>query len=392
MPRDVSISKKKARIVVTIPAYNEAGTVGEVIKKAKNYADEVIVYDDGSVDNTYEVAKTAGATVIRNPSNKGYGAAIKALFHIAREKNADIMITVDSDSQHNPDQIPRFIEPILRDGFDIVIGSRFLNQDDKEKVPAYRRLGIKTITRLTQSGSYNNITDAQSGFRAYNKCALFKLDPFEEGFASVTELLLRAKEKNLMVKEVPVTIIYNVEKPSTMNPLLQGAEVSYSIIHFISLRHPLAFYGLPGVILLLVATVLMYNTLELFDATRYLSTNMMLISVGTAVIGIVLLATAAIIYTIAALLKRSRGALYSITQFISLRHPLAFYGLPGVILLLVATVLMYNTLELFDATRYLSTNMMLISVGTAVIGIVLLATATIVYTLIALLRGVINET
>jgi hypothetical protein len=138
--------------------------------------------------------------------------------------------------------------------------------------------------------------------------------------------------------------------------------------------------------------VLMYNTLELFDTTRYLSTNMILISVGTAVIGIVLLATAAIIYTIAALLKRSRGALYSITQFISLRHPLAFYGLPGVILLLVATVLMYNTLELFDTTRYLSTNMILISVGTAVIGIVLLATATIVYTLIALLRGVINET
>ena len=303
MPRDISIGKKKARILVTIPAYNEARTIGAIVQKAKNYADEVVVYDDGSVDNTYEVAKKAGATVIRNPTNKGYGAAIKALFYIARERNADVMITLDSDSQHNPDQIPRFLEPILRDGFDIVIGSRFLNQDDKEKVPAYRRLGINTITRLIQFGSYGNITDAQSGFRAYNKCALFKLEPFEEGFASITELLLRAKEKNLVIKEVPVTIVYNVENPSTMNPILQGAEVSYSIIHFISLRHPLAFYGLPGVILLLVATVLTYNTLELFDATRYLSTNMILISVGTAVIGIVLLATAAIVYTIAALLR-----------------------------------------------------------------------------------------
>jgi glycosyltransferase involved in cell wall biosynthesis len=351
MPGDVSISKKKAKIVVTIPAYNEAKTIGAIIQKAKNYADEVIVYDDGSVDNTSEVAKAAGATVIRNSSNKGYGAAIKTLFYTVREKNADIMITIDSDSQHNPDQIPRFLEPILRDGFDIVIGSRFLNQDDKEKVPAYRRLGIKTITKLTRFGSYNNITDAQSGFRAYNKCALFKLDPFEEGFASSTELLLRAKEKNLMIKEVPVTIIYNVENPSTMNPILQGAQVSYSIAQFISLRHPMAFYGLPGVILLLVAAVLMYNTLELFDATKYLSTNMILISVGTAVIGILLLATAAIIYTIAALLKRSRGALYSIAQFISLRHPMAFYGLPGVILLLVAAVLMYNTLELLLYTH-----------------------------------------
>src|SRR5919108_4557357 len=125
MPGDVLIGKKKAKMVVTIPAYNEARAIGEIIQRAKNYANEVIVYDDGSTDNTYEVAKAAGATVIRNPSNKGYGVAIKTLFHTAREKNADIVITLDSDSQHNPDQIPRFIEPILRDGFDIIIGSRF---------------------------------------------------------------------------------------------------------------------------------------------------------------------------------------------------------------------------------------------------------------------------
>ena len=294
-----------------MPAYNEARTIGAIIQKAKNYAAEVIVYDDGSVDNTEEVAKTAGATVIRSPSNKGYGVAIKALFQAAREKNADIVVTLDSDGQHNPDQIPRLIESILHDGFDIVIGSRFLNGEDSEKVPSYRSFGIKTITRFAQSASYNNITDAQSGFRAFSKNALYKINLFEEGFAVSTEILLRAKQKNLLIKEVPATINYNVENPSTGNPISHGIEVLYSIIHFISLRHPLAFYGLPGIVSLLVAVVFMYNALELFDDTRYISTNMILISVGTSVIGIVLLATASIIYTIAALLKETRGVFFT---------------------------------------------------------------------------------
>jgi glycosyltransferase involved in cell wall biosynthesis len=387
-------SNYNSQILVCMPAYNEDRTIGAIIQKAKNYAAEVIVYDDGSVDNTEEVAKAACATVIRNPSNKGYGVAIKALFQAAREKNADVVVTLDSDGQHNPDQIPRLIEPILHDGFDIVIGSRFLNYEDSEMVPSYRSFGIKTITKLAQSASYNNITDAQSGFRAFSKNALYKIDLFEEGFALITELLLKAKQKNLLIKEVPVTIYYNVENPSTCNPISHGIEVLYSIVQFISLRHPLAFYGLPGIVSLLVAVVFMYNALELFDATRYISTNMILISVGTAVIGMVLLATGAIIYTIAALLKETRGVFYTIIQFISLRHPLAFYGLPGIVSLLVAVVFMYSALELFSTTRYVSTNitnMILISVGTAIIGIVLLATGAIIYTITALLKGRIKD-
>ncbi|MBD0359686.1 MAG: hypothetical protein ICV56_03120, partial [Nitrososphaeraceae archaeon] len=168
----------------------------------------------------------------------------------------------------------------------------------------------------------------------------------------------------------------------------------FTVIRFISLRHPLVFYGLPGIVSLLVAVVFMYNALQLFDATRYISTNMILISVGAAVIGIVLLATAAIIYTIAALLKENRGVFYTVIQFISLRHPLAFYGLPGIVSLLVGVVFMYNALELFSSTRYVSTNitnMILISVGPAVIGIVLLATGSITYTIAALLKGRIKD-
>ena len=85
--------------------------------------------------------------IVRDPVNRGYGVAIGALLRIARAKNADIVVTLDSDGQHNPDQIPAVVEPIVRDGFDLVIGSRFLGNSDREKVPKYRSLGIKVYNQ-----------------------------------------------------------------------------------------------------------------------------------------------------------------------------------------------------------------------------------------------------
>lgn len=291
------------KILVCIPAYNEAKNIGEIINQTKKYASEIIVYDDGSVDNTHEVAKAAGATVIGSNKNKGYGTAIKMLFEAARQKNADVMVTIDSDGQHKPDDIPSVVEPLMNEGCDIVIGSRFLDGKHSENVPRYRSFGIKTITKLTQVASYHDITDAQSGFRAYGRNALSKINLFEDGMSVSTEILLRAKEKNLTVKEVPVAIRYNISKPSTHNAISHGAGVLYSVMQFISLRHPLAFYGLPGIALLIIAAFYMSNAMELFSSTRYISTNMILVSVGTAVVGVVLLATAVILYTIIALLR-----------------------------------------------------------------------------------------
>jgi glycosyltransferase involved in cell wall biosynthesis len=301
---DMNFTSK--RIIVCIPAYNEEKTIGDIVRRAKKYATEVVVYDDGSTDNTKQFAEIAGAsTVIRNPQNKGYGVAIRALFQAAREKNADVLVTIDSDGQHNPDQIPNLIEPILSDGFDLVIGSRFLNRHDSKKIPVYRSIGIKTITRVTQYASYSNITDAQSGLRAYGRQALSRINLFEEGMAVSAEILLRAKEKNLLVKEIPVIISYDdkTNKTSTHNPVSHGIGVLYSIVQFISLRHPLAFYGLPGLGLLIVSAFVLNNALELFSRTGFVSTNMILVSVGAAVVGVVLLATGAILYTLIALFK-----------------------------------------------------------------------------------------
>jgi glycosyltransferase involved in cell wall biosynthesis len=296
-------SKGDVRILVCIPAFNEAKTIADIIMKSKKYANAVIVYDDGSTDDTHEAANSAGATVIRNTENKGYGVAIRSLFQAAKEQNADIMVTLDSDGQHNPDQIPQLIEPLLKQRFDMVIGSRFLDSNDKEKVPRYRSFGIKTITKLAQAASYNGITDSQSGFRSYNKNALSKINLFEDGMAVSIEILLRAKEKKLLTTEVPITINYDVKNTSTHNPISHGIRVLYSVLQFISLRHPLAFYGLPGIVLLGVAAFFLKDALHLFSTTGYVSTNMILISVGIAVVGVILLATAAIVYTLVALLK-----------------------------------------------------------------------------------------
>lgn len=295
-------SIRDARIIICVPAFNEAKAISDIVQKSKKYANEVIVYDDGSKDDTYEVAMSAGATVIRNQENKGYGVAIRSLFQAAKEQDADIMVTLDADGQHNPDQIPDLIEH-LKQGFDIVIGSRFLRTDDKEKVPRYRSFGIKTITKLTQTGASTKITDSQSGFRAYNKNALSKINLFEDGMAVSTEILLRANEKKLSITEVPITINYDIENPSTHNPITHGIGVLYAVFQYFSLRHPMAFYGLPGIALLGVAAFFLKNAMHLFSETGYVSTNMILIAVGIAVVGVVLLATGAILYTLIAFFK-----------------------------------------------------------------------------------------
>jgi glycosyltransferase involved in cell wall biosynthesis len=291
------------KIVICIPAYNEAQSIKNVVVKAKKYAADVIVYDDGSEDNTSEIAKSSGATVLHNSVNSGYGEALKALFQTAKTINADIMVTLDSDGQHDPDQVPDLLKPLIKGQCDIVIGSRFINPVDKLKVPRYRSFGVKAITKVTSAASYPNITDAQSGFRAYSKKALTEIDIYEEGMEVSTEILLRAKEKNLRIVEVPIRINYESDKTSTHNPVVHGTKVLLHVVQFISFRHPLLFYGCPGIVLLLIAAFFTSNALELFSETRYVSTNMILIAMGVALIGVVLLATGAIVYTLVVLFR-----------------------------------------------------------------------------------------
>lgn len=291
------------KVLVCIPAFNEAKQIAQIVKNARNHCSEVLVCDDGSVDRTAEIAEIAGATVIRHNSNRGYGAAIKTLFAESRKKNADIIVTLDSDGQHDVTEIPKLIGPLVRNEVDIVIGSRFLNKKSQDHIPKYRNFGIRTITKLTQAVSYDTLTDSQSGFRAYSKNALDKIDIYENGMSVSTEILLKAKEKDLTIKEVPIIVRYDVEDASTQNPLKHGISVIHSVILFVSLKHPLTFYGIMGLVFLGIGIVFMASALDLFSETRYVSTPNIIIAAGFFIIGIVLLATSVILYTMTALLR-----------------------------------------------------------------------------------------
>jgi len=217
-------------IVAGIPAYNEEKTIAEVVLKAGCHVGEVLVCDDGSKDMTQIIARKNGAHVVEHQKNMGYGATMQTLFIKARELGADVLVVFDGDGQHDPDEIPELVKPVLEGRADIVIGSRFIN-GARMNVPLYRRMGILLITLLTKIFSGYPISDAQSGFRAFNHKALEKLKITEDGWGSSVEVFFRAHDVGLRIVEVPVNCDYkDYPKASKHEPLRQGISIVASII------------------------------------------------------------------------------------------------------------------------------------------------------------------
>ena len=295
---------RRPLVVACIPAFNEERTIAKVVIEAQKYVDRVIVCDDGSDDMTGEIAERLGAEVIRHERNMGYGAALASLFRRVREISPDVMVVLDADYQHDPNDIPRLVKPILEDGVDIVIGSRFLSEGSGE-VPEYRRVGIRAITKLANRVSYEGITDAQSGFRAYSRRAVQLIMPTELGMGASTEILLKARENDLKVREIPVKINYDVEKPSTHNPLYHGVDVVLSTIKHMSIRHPLIFYGVPGLLAILVAIAFWVWTLQIFAVTRQVVTNIALVAIGATIVGLMLLTTAVLLWVLVSMIREA---------------------------------------------------------------------------------------
>ena len=293
--------EKKPLIIACISAYNKERTIARVIIEAQKYVDKVIVCNDGSTDLTGEIAEKLGAEVIRHKKNIGYGGALSSLFKRAREINPDAMVILDADLQHNPNDIPRILLPILNGEADIVIGSRFLEKDIT--MPKYRKAGIKIITKLTKFVSYKGISDAQSGFRAYNRKAIYSIMPTEHGMGASTEILLKAKACGLKVVELPIKVSYCVEKSSTHNPILHGLDVVLSTVKHLSIRRPLLFYGAPGVAALLVALFFWVWTLQIFASTRQIVTNIALIALGATIVGLMLLTTGVILWVLISVVR-----------------------------------------------------------------------------------------
>lgn len=283
------VKTDKPLVVIGIPAYNEERSIARVVLAAREYADVVVVCDDGSSDMTGKIAEGLGAVVVKHQKNLGYGAAIQSLFGEARRLDADVLVTLDGDGQHHVDDISGLLKPILGGEADVVTGSRFADGLDNggNHLPWYRRWGIKAITKLTASASRCKLTDAQNGLRAYGRDALEKLELFENGMGVSVEVLVRAKEQGLRLAEVPTECKYSgVEKPSSHNPIKHGASVVSSLAKLILEDRPLVFLGAPGMVLLAIGMVFGVWMLQIYAAERHIVTNIALASVAFILIGL----------------------------------------------------------------------------------------------------------
>ena len=292
------------KITVGIPAYNEEKNIASIIVKLKKIADVVIVCNDGSTDSTSEIAQNLGAVVINHTKNLGYGAGINSIFHKAKEIGSEILITFDADGQHRIEDIDKVIKPISDGQSDIVIGTRFLDDSEKE-IPNYRKVGIKVITKITNTSIKKQLTDSQSGFRAYSKKVLGQLSPSESGMGVSTEILIKASSKNFRISEVPIKILYE-GKTSTHNPITHGSSVIISTIKYTSIERPLTFYGIPSVVFLFIGIIFSYMAIQYYVEIGRLSTNLTIVGVSSVLIGLVLLITATLLFSLVSIVREGK--------------------------------------------------------------------------------------
>ena len=281
---------KNQKIIVGLPAYNEEKYIGSIILQAKKYADEVIVVDDGSTDRTSAVAELAGARVIRHENNQGVGDATRAILFQAKELNTDILVTLDADYQHNPDEIPSLIEAV-RSGYDVVIGSR---ETQRHMIPRYRRVGQRVLGSLTNFASRQNITDTESGFRAYSRRAIEELELKESGFAICSEIITVAAARELSIKEVPVSAIYT-EDGSSLHPVTHGVGVLRRLMEMISEERPMVFFGMFGSIVLIAGVVMGILVAKAMYVDQVLQTGTALVCVLLITVGLLTLFTGVIL-------------------------------------------------------------------------------------------------
>lgn len=193
------------KLVVIIPAYNEEKNIRQVISGVKKYTNNIIVIDDGSADRTSQIAKLAGAKVYRHLINRGLGGALGTGIRAALLEEADIIVTLDADGQHDPDEIPKLIKPIIDEETDFVVGSRFL---ERQPMPIFRRFGNYFYNLITWLLFGTLTSDSQSGMRVFNRNVAEKIEIFTSGMEVSSEIIKEIKVHKLKIKEVPIRAIY----------------------------------------------------------------------------------------------------------------------------------------------------------------------------------------
>lgn len=264
------------RIIITIPAYNEEDTIGNVISEIKQVMDKtkydykIMVVNDGSVDNTANVAKTSGALLYSHPYNYGLAETFRTEIEKALENNAEIVVHIDADGQYRPEEIPKLIEPIENKEADLVLGSRFMGTIEKMQV--IKKLGNIAFSKVVSQISGIKITDGQTGFRAFTREVAEKITIIST-HTYTQEQIIKAVRNKFKVKEVPVYFAKRESGKSRLmsNPVEFAVRAGVNLLRVYRDYEPLKFFGLVGFALILTALSTFFYSIfilgELMDIT-----------------------------------------------------------------------------------------------------------------------------
>lgn len=291
----------KGKLAILIPAYNEERTVGSVVLLASKHGN-VVVVDDGSADRTAEVARAAGARVLKHGKNMGYGAATRTALAAAQKMGADAFVFMDADGQHDPAEIPAVAAPVLGGKADFCQGSRFLGRF--VSAPAGRREGVALINKLNSAQNGKEEIDSQCGFRALSRKALEMAVVAQDGYAGGAEIASSAQHAGLKVCEVPVHVRYFGERN---NPFQQGAGLVDYVAGEIIRKNPLALFAGMGAVLLAVSALLGAFVLDTFYTRHELATGSAFLTVFFGIAGMIMVLIGINLYTLEKVLQKRDG-------------------------------------------------------------------------------------
>lgn len=286
-------------LAIFIPAYNEEKTIGSVVLLARKYG-KVWVVDDGSSDQTARLAHLAGAQVIRHRKNLGYGTAMKSAFAQARKGDAEVVVTLDADFQHDPQEIPLVAEPVASGKADVCIGSRFLGKFVEP--PSYRKTGVRLLNRLAGMQAEDRSVDFQCGFRAFSRSAVGKIRFRQNRYAAASEIVVSAMRQGLKIAEVPVSVRYYGGNGGAA--IAQGAGIFTYIVGAIAKRKPLLFFAGTGFAMLLASGLLGLFVVDTFYSRAVLPIGSAFLTVFFGIVGLVLILIGINLYTLEAVLER----------------------------------------------------------------------------------------
>jgi glycosyltransferase involved in cell wall biosynthesis len=217
-----------ADVWIVIPAFNEASVIDEVITDVRSVFDNVVCVDDGSADGTGEIARRAGAHLVRHPINLGQGAAIQTGVEYARRQpGARAFATFDADGQHRVKDLAAMVDRLAAGDVDVVIGTRFARPDAGTRPPLFKRIVLRTAARLSRRGRRLGLTDTNNGLRVFNKTVADGLNITMSGMSHANEFVMLIAENHWRVVEEPVEVLYTEYSKSKGQPLLNGVNIIF---------------------------------------------------------------------------------------------------------------------------------------------------------------------